>query len=76
MLNLRVPQLNIDLYLRETQVNECILSKIKVLIHCVAGVSRSAALVIAFIMKERGLTLEDAFNEVKSRRKTVKSKDM
>ena len=39
------------------------------LVHCVAGNRRSAALVIAFLMRERGLTLDDAYNEVKARRK-------
>ena len=42
-----------------------------VLVHCVSGISKSAGIVIAFIMKDRRLALEDAFNEVKSMRKIV-----
>jgi protein-tyrosine phosphatase len=43
----------------------------QVLVHCIAGVSRAPAVAIAFLMRERRLSLEDAFSEVKSRRKIV-----
>lgn len=38
----------------------------KSLIHCVAGVSRSASLCIAYLIKHMGLSLKDAFQHVKS----------
>ena len=41
------------------------------LVHCMAGVSRSATLVIAFLMLTRKLSLNEAFRVVKSRRKIV-----
>ncbi|XP_013187948.2 dual specificity protein phosphatase MPK-4 [Amyelois transitella] len=42
-----------------------------VLVHCYFGVSRSAAVVIAYIMEKYGLCYEDAFNLVKSKRRFV-----
>lgn len=42
----------------------------KVLVHCQQGVSRSATLVIAFLMRERGLSLEAARARVHERRWT------
>ena len=41
------------------------------LIHGRAGISRSASLVIAFIMRDRGMGYNDAFNEVKSKRRCI-----
>ncbi|XP_023720741.1 dual specificity protein phosphatase MPK-4 isoform X1 [Cryptotermes secundus] len=42
-----------------------------VLVHCYFGVSRSATVVIAYIMKKYELSFEDAFERVKSRRRFV-----
>jgi predicted protein tyrosine phosphatase len=43
-----------------------------VLVHCMAGISRSATIVIAYLMKERVMSLEDAYVHVKERRSIVK----
>lgn len=42
------------------------------LIYCVAGVSRSATLCIAYLMKHCNLTLIEAYNHVKLRRPRIK----
>ncbi|KAM4616147.1 dual specificity protein phosphatase 18 [Polymixia lowei] len=42
------------------------------LVHCNAGVSRSATLCIAYLMKHRNMTLLDAHTWVKSRRPIVR----
>ena len=42
-----------------------------VLVHCMAGVSRSATLVIAYLMKSRNVSFNEAFAIVKSKRKLV-----
>ncbi len=44
----------------------------RVLIHCKMGISRSATVTIAFIMKEYGLSLKEALDAVKERRSIVK----
>ncbi|XP_057326278.1 dual specificity protein phosphatase MPK-4 [Microplitis mediator] len=43
----------------------------KILVHCYFGVSRSATLVIAYIMKKYKMTYEDAYELVKSKRRFV-----
>merc|ERR1711964_316419 len=43
----------------------------KVYIHCKAGRCRSALIVVALLIKERGLTPREAFNEVKKARHHV-----
>ncbi|KAJ8255082.1 hypothetical protein GJAV_G00200730 [Gymnothorax javanicus] len=42
-----------------------------VLVHCQAGVSRSATIVIAYLMKHTLMTMQDAYKYVKSRRPVV-----
>ncbi|XP_034996135.1 dual specificity protein phosphatase 14 [Zootoca vivipara] len=41
------------------------------LVHCAAGVSRSATLCIAYLMKYQNVTLLEAYNWVKSRRPVI-----
>jgi protein-tyrosine phosphatase len=43
-----------------------------VLVHCAKGVSRSASVVVAYLMKHRGLTLNDALTYLRLRRPEVK----
>ncbi|XP_046392359.1 dual specificity protein phosphatase 14-like [Ischnura elegans] len=44
----------------------------RTLVHCVAGVSRSAALCLAYLMKYEGMTLRKAFVHLRSRRPAVR----
>ena len=43
----------------------------RVLVHCAEGISRSATVVIAFLMRTYGLTLYQAYSHAKSQRKQV-----
>ena len=46
----------------------------KVLVHCISGSSRSASIVIAYIMWTKKMTYEDAFKFVSDKRKCVNPK--
>jgi protein-tyrosine phosphatase len=43
----------------------------KILIHCVQGMSRSATIVIAFLMFDSKMTLKEAYGFVKSKRTII-----
>ena len=43
----------------------------KIYIHCLAGMSRSATIVIAYLMWKKHIKYEDAFNFVKEKRKCI-----
>ena len=43
--------------------------------HCFGGISRSATIVIAYMMKKEMMNLEEAFNYVKERRDIINPND-
>ena len=44
----------------------------KILVHCIAGVSRSATVCIAYFMKHRDMTLKEAYFYVKGKRPVIR----
>lgn len=52
-------------------IKECHNSGGKVYVHCMCGVSRSSTLVAAYLIKEKGMTAEDAINHLHDCRNKV-----
>lgn len=53
-------------FIEEARSKNC-----RVLVHCEAGISRSATIVISYMMKTQNLNLEQAYNFVKARRMII-----
>lgn len=52
-------------------IEKCRKANTKVIIHCLAGISRSPTLAIAYLMKHMNLRSDDAYKFVKDRRQTI-----
>ncbi|KAK2717245.1 dual specificity protein phosphatase 14-like [Artemia franciscana] len=53
------------------KINEIVDNGGRVLVHCVAGASRSATFILAYLMKFHGLNLREAYIFVKSKRSII-----
>ncbi|EPB72592.1 dual specificity phosphatase, catalytic domain protein [Ancylostoma ceylanicum] len=60
------------LELQSDQIQAIIADGGRVLVHCVAGVSRSASICLAFLTKYRCRSLRDAYHLMKSKRPMVR----
>ncbi|KAK9369537.1 dual specificity phosphatase [Lipomyces kononenkoae] len=56
-------------------IEEALSSGGKILVHCIAGISRSSTLVIAYIMRDRRISLEEAWSLVQQGRPIVNPND-
>lgn len=52
-------------------INDAVKTKSNILIHCAMGVSRSSAIVIAYLMKSKRMSFKEAFYFVKKRRSII-----
>ncbi|CUS23993.1 LAQU0S13e00892g1_1 [Lachancea quebecensis] len=52
-------------------IHQAALARKRVLVHCQCGVSRSASLIVAYIMRYQNLSLNDAYNKLKSVAKDI-----
>ncbi|KAG7324350.1 hypothetical protein KOW79_012366 [Hemibagrus wyckioides] len=52
-------------------IDKAKVSNCRVIVHCLAGISRSATIAIAYIMKTMGLSSDEAYRFVKDRRPSI-----
>lgn len=56
-------------------INKCLGEKANILVHCNAGVSRSASVIIGFLILEEGKSYEEAYGLVKRARSYIRPND-
>jgi len=56
-------------------IDTALNTKGRVLVHCMAGVSRAASIVIGYLMKSEQMEFETAFNHVKAKRPSIRPND-
>ena len=54
------------------KINDVVSHKGSCLVHCVAGISRSASMIIVYLMKYQNMSLKDAHELVKSKRNFIR----
>lgn len=52
-------------------INKAMSENVGVLVHCQAGISRSATFIIYYLMKVKGMTLKDAYEHTKGKRYNI-----
>ena len=52
-------------------INDCISKNEPILVHCLAGMSRSASVIITWLMFHKNMTYEEAYLYVKERRPVI-----
>lgn len=67
------PNENISIHFNEAInfINSALNRKLRVLVHCYAGISRSASIVVAYVMKNCNMPFEQAINYVRSKRNII-----
>ena len=68
------PSANLEPYFDKVAdlINEEVQNRGKTLVHCVAGVSRSASFCIGYMIKYHHLSLKEAYNFVKEKRTVIR----
>jgi dual specificity MAP kinase phosphatase len=64
---------NIELFFEQgfNFIDDCLKNNGKIIVHCSKGISRSASMVIFYIMKKNNINFGEAFKYVKLRRSTI-----
>jgi protein-tyrosine phosphatase len=52
-------------------ISEARRASLRVLVHCRRGISRSPAIVVSYLMRDEGMTFDEAFRAVKDKRSVV-----
>lgn len=74
---LDLPSFDIKLYIDECIqfIDSCLDKNETIICHCNAGISRSATVIIAYLIKRKHMTFQEAYNLVKIKRPSIRPND-